>query len=937
MINNLNQSTSCSSPSTSNYTNSPRILASQHLNNQYTTNINGGKLLASTSPSSQAVQQAAAAAAASAAINAHSTTNLNVLNQQNDNQSLENQSNNIQQHYHRQQYVLSTHSPKQSSSSSSSNILSNSPKQLTSGNVNLTHQQNVNLKQQIHYQQQQHQQNAAAAAAATAAAEYFEQQLKLQQHKNLELEQQFRVNSDQIKELKEKVNSLNEINRKIYDENHQFKERSLEQRQQIEQFHALFQENQQKHEKSLMDLRKERDEAFQHDSEIMKRRMHQTFESRQQENFLIMQSLKEKLEATKASESRLLEDMTSVKQEVQSEKNKSELLEKKCKLLEKDALLLKESHKLERNELEAKFNDMLEQHEQLKKKYLSDKQKLEENFFHERSELKTQLNSLEKKLEEVIKEKAQLNCKYGQMADANRELNALVQNKEAFNSENNNKLGFYINKCNDLEKEIADTQENHLRETEEWKKFQADLQTAVRVANDFLNEAEEKMVKMKDDFAKMKEKEAQLNIEIEILKKKPTSNNEVIKTQTAGNNGYQKQNKENQQLNTSPAVVLSATNTLTSSQSQTSLVRNLIDTIESNSNVVLTPLQLNSSNETNSTNMAATKGLNNNNKIRYSTSSVCVLNGNHHLINSSTTDTDDAKIISSRVRSNSSTQENTVTKNLTSSSSSSSSLAQNFYNNVSTNGSNNKSHSIYSTLPFNRTSNKTSNNKANIDWNNSAQANFHNNSDALANLVKQYGVSKRNALMKWCQERMFNYKNIEIKNFSSSWNDGLAFCALIHSFLPDKIDYESLKNENNPCKNFQTAFKVAQSIGIEQTLNMNELLNHERPDWNAVMNYVTSIYKHFQLQQQQPTQNEVEIVSSISSSSSASTKSSRSSSSSPPSHRNYPTVQASSAGTITLPLSLSNSTTSSSSNSNYGSGTFISASSSSSSISKTLI
>ena len=48
------------------------------------------------------------------------------------------------------------------------------------------------------------------------------------------------------------------------------------------------------------------------------------------------------------------------------------------------------------------------------------------------------------------------------------------------------RLEFYMNKCNDLEKEIADVQESHTRDTEEWKKFQADLQTAVRVANDFM-------------------------------------------------------------------------------------------------------------------------------------------------------------------------------------------------------------------------------------------------------------------------------------------------------------------------------------------------------------------------------------------------------------------------------------------------------------------
>jgi hypothetical protein len=48
------------------------------------------------------------------------------------------------------------------------------------------------------------------------------------------------------------------------------------------------------------------------------------------------------------------------------------------------------------------------------------------------------------------------------------------------------KLDFYANKCNNLEKDLANAQENHGRETEDWKKFQADLQTAVRVANDFM-------------------------------------------------------------------------------------------------------------------------------------------------------------------------------------------------------------------------------------------------------------------------------------------------------------------------------------------------------------------------------------------------------------------------------------------------------------------
>jgi len=123
-----------------------------------------------------------------------------------------------------------------------------------------------------------------------------------------------------------------------------------------------------------------------------------------------------------------------------------------------------------------------------------------------------------------------------------------------------------------------------------------------------------------------------------------------------------------------------------------------------------------------------------------------------------------------------------------------------------------------------------------------------NLTEPLIQLAKQKGAtSKRNALLMWCQEKTQSYPDVDIKNFSASWNDGLAFCALIHSYLPQNIDYEALRDEKNPRKNFQAAFKAAQSVGIPQTLNIHELLSHERPEWNAVMNYVTLIYKHFEL------------------------------------------------------------------------------------------
>ncbi|XP_037036628.1 cytospin-A-like isoform X2 [Bradysia coprophila] len=115
--------------------------------------------------------------------------------------------------------------------------------------------------------------------------------------------------------------------------------------------------------------------------------------------------------------------------------------------------------------------------------------------------------------------------------------------------------------------------------------------------------------------------------------------------------------------------------------------------------------------------------------------------------------------------------------------------------------------------------------------------------DPLSALVKN-GGSKRNALLKWCQNKTVGYRNIDITNFSSSWNDGLALCAILHSYLPDSVPYDTL----GPCdkrRNFSIAFSAAESVGIQTSLNISEC-QQERPDWQQVMAYITAIYKHFE-------------------------------------------------------------------------------------------
>ena len=44
-------------------------------------------------------------------------------------------------------------------------------------------------------------------------------------------------------------------------------------------------------------------------------------------------------------------------------------------------------------------------------------------------------------------------------------------------------------------------------------------------------------------------------------------------------------------------------------------------------------------------------------------------------------------------------------------------------------------------------------------------------------------------------------QNIEITNFSSSWEDGLAFCAVYHTYMPSHVPYGSLTPEDKVREN----------------------------------------------------------------------------------------------------------------------------------------
>ncbi|XP_076128017.1 cytospin-A-like [Alosa pseudoharengus] len=118
--------------------------------------------------------------------------------------------------------------------------------------------------------------------------------------------------------------------------------------------------------------------------------------------------------------------------------------------------------------------------------------------------------------------------------------------------------------------------------------------------------------------------------------------------------------------------------------------------------------------------------------------------------------------------------------------------------------------------------------------------------DSFSMLLRRHGGSRRNSLLRWCQRRTQGYKNIDITNFSTSWEDGLAFCAVYHTYLPTHIPYSTL-NPDNKRENLDLAFRTGESVGVAATLTAEEMLSAGGPDWQRVLEYVESMFRHFEM------------------------------------------------------------------------------------------
>uniref|UniRef100_UPI00359021E8 smoothelin-like protein 1 isoform X2 n=1 Tax=Myxine glutinosa TaxID=7769 RepID=UPI00359021E8 len=98
-------------------------------------------------------------------------------------------------------------------------------------------------------------------------------------------------------------------------------------------------------------------------------------------------------------------------------------------------------------------------------------------------------------------------------------------------------------------------------------------------------------------------------------------------------------------------------------------------------------------------------------------------------------------------------------------------------------------------------------------------------------------------LLDWCRAKTRGYQGVDVQNFSSSWSDGLAFCALVHNFYPDAFTFDVL-NAHDRRHNFDLAFSTAEErADCPQLLDVEDMVRLREPDWKCVYTYIQEFYR----------------------------------------------------------------------------------------------
>ena len=100
-------------------------------------------------------------------------------------------------------------------------------------------------------------------------------------------------------------------------------------------------------------------------------------------------------------------------------------------------------------------------------------------------------------------------------------------------------------------------------------------------------------------------------------------------------------------------------------------------------------------------------------------------------------------------------------------------------------------------------------------------------------------------LLVWCQKLTAGYRGVKVTNMTTSWRSGLAFCAILHHYHPELVDFSTL-SPHNIKQNNKLSFDAFEYLGIPKILDPNDMVRAATPDKLTVMTYLHQIKHHFE-------------------------------------------------------------------------------------------
>eukprot|EP01105_Mastigella_eilhardi_P001618 TRINITY_DN1190_c0_g1_i5.p1 TRINITY_DN1190_c0_g1~~TRINITY_DN1190_c0_g1_i5.p1 ORF type:complete len:1437 (-),score=320.67 TRINITY_DN1190_c0_g1_i5:63-4130(-) len=115
------------------------------------------------------------------------------------------------------------------------------------------------------------------------------------------------------------------------------------------------------------------------------------------------------------------------------------------------------------------------------------------------------------------------------------------------------------------------------------------------------------------------------------------------------------------------------------------------------------------------------------------------------------------------------------------------------------------------------------------------------------------GASAKNGLLAWVNDcTSVLLPGSKIVNFSSCWEDGLGFLALVAKQRPDLVDMSKFSKQTKR-ENLEYAFSVAEKLGIAKLLDVDDFFSGSPLDEHSVMTYVSEFFNVCQQEKENAT------------------------------------------------------------------------------------